>query len=281
MTAAPVKGGGIVELQWTPWPTSHKGPVIDYLANCNGPCETVDKTTLKWFKIDSVGLLDPSTTDGTWATDTLIANNNSWLVTIPPKIATGNYVLRHEILALHAANNAGGAQDYPFCVNLAITSSGTDNPAGVLGESLMSSTDPGVNFNLYAALSTYVIPGPALYSGAVSMAQSLPAKPTASGAGVYTVGAGGAPVASSAPVVSASIVTSAVSRSSSAPTTLATSVKTTSTTSAVKTTSSTPAATGAVVAKYGQCGGMGWTGGTVCAAGSTCVANGAYYSQCT
>ncbi|KAF4550831.1 Exoglucanase-like protein [Elsinoe fawcettii] len=33
-------------------------------------------------------------------------------------------------------------------------------------------------------------------------------------------------------------------------------------------------------AKYAQCGGIGWTGCTVCAAGSTCTANGAYYSQC-
>jgi len=37
---APINAGQTVELQWTPWPTSHHGPVIDYLANCNGPCET-------------------------------------------------------------------------------------------------------------------------------------------------------------------------------------------------------------------------------------------------
>ncbi|KAH8655049.1 RlpA-like double-psi beta-barrel-protein domain-containing protein-containing protein [Tricladium varicosporioides] len=35
-----------------------------------------------------------------------------------------------------------------------------------------------------------------------------------------------------------------------------------------------------LVAKYGQCGGKGWTKGTTCAAGSTCVAAGEYYSQC-
>jgi hypothetical protein len=27
-TSAPVKAGGIVELQWTAWPSSHHGPVI-------------------------------------------------------------------------------------------------------------------------------------------------------------------------------------------------------------------------------------------------------------
>lgn len=92
-THAPVKAGGTVQLQWTPWPVTHKGPVIDYLANCNGPCETVDKTTLEWFKIDQGGLISGSN-PGTWATDTLIANNNSWTVTIPSTIKAGNYVLR-------------------------------------------------------------------------------------------------------------------------------------------------------------------------------------------
>lgn len=36
--AAPVKGGDMIEVQWTPWPASHKGPVLDYLAKCDGPC---------------------------------------------------------------------------------------------------------------------------------------------------------------------------------------------------------------------------------------------------
>lgn len=35
---ASVNAGDIIEIQWTPWPESHKGPVLDYLANCNGPC---------------------------------------------------------------------------------------------------------------------------------------------------------------------------------------------------------------------------------------------------
>ncbi|TVY82836.1 Endoglucanase-4, partial [Lachnellula suecica] len=187
MIAAPVKAGQQVELEWTPWPTSHKGPIIDYLANCNGPCETVDKTTLKWFKIDAVGLIDKSITDGLWATDQLIANNNTWTVTIPPTIAPGNYVLRHEIIALHSAGSANGAQDYPQCVNLAITSPGTDKPAGVLATTFYTPTDPGILFDLYGSFTSYTIPGPALYTGAVSITQILPAAPTASASGVYTV----------------------------------------------------------------------------------------------
>ncbi|KAG4420482.1 hypothetical protein IFR04_006402 [Cadophora malorum] len=189
MAAAPVKAGGKIEYQWTPWPTSHKGPIIEYLANCNGPCETVDKTKLLWTKISATGLINPtSMTNGYWATDQMIANNNSWTSVIPANIATGNYVLRHEILALHAAGQANGAQDYPQCFNLAITGTGTDKlTSGVLGTALMKATDPGVLFDLYSAFTSYTIPGPALYSGAVTISQTLPAAPTATATGVYTV----------------------------------------------------------------------------------------------
>ncbi|KAI9815770.1 MAG: hypothetical protein M1827_002166 [Pycnora praestabilis] len=179
-THATVAAGSTVELQWTIWPSSHHGPVIDYLANCNGECETVDKTTLGFFKIDGVGLIDDSTLPGTWASDQLIANNNSWTVTIPSTIAPGNYVLRHEIIALHSAEDANGAQNYPQCINLQVTGNGTDDPAGTLGEALYSSTDPGILVNIYQTLSSYIVPGPALYSGAVNSTQTISASVTAS-----------------------------------------------------------------------------------------------------
>jgi Fungal cellulose binding domain len=55
-----------------------------------------------------------------------------------------------------------------------------------------------------------------------------------------------------------------------------------SSTTSVKTSTTTSSAisTGAAVAKYGQCGGIGYTGSTVCATGSTCTYSSAYYSQC-
>ncbi|KAL2006367.1 hypothetical protein VTN00DRAFT_10021 [Thermoascus crustaceus] len=170
--SAKVAAGGTVELQWTAWPESHKGPVIDYLAACDGDCSSVDKTALKFFKIDESGLIDGNGA-GTWASDTLIKNNNSWTVTIPSTIASGNYVLRHEIIALHSAGNKDGAQNYPQCINLEVTGSGTENPAGTLGTALYTDTDPGLLVNIYQGLSNYSIPGPALYSGNSDNAGSL------------------------------------------------------------------------------------------------------------
>ncbi|KAF4614378.1 hypothetical protein G7Y89_g15359 [Cudoniella acicularis] len=224
-TSATVKAGGTVEMQWTAWPSSHHGPVIDYLASCNGDCTTVDKTTLEFFKIDAVGLLDDTTVPGSWASDTLIANNNSWTVTIPTDIAPGNYVLRHEIIALHSAEEADGTQNYPQCFNLEVTGLGTATPSGTLGEALYTETDPGIEINIYQSLSTYVIPGPTLYSGAISMSQtSQPAATSIAPVGTVadpiatsaaeiatTSGAQSAVVSSSAAAGAASSVTSSPS----------------------------------------------------------------------
>jgi hypothetical protein len=169
---AVVAAGDKVFIRWNTWPESHHGPVIDYLASCgDAGCEKVDKASLKFFKIDEVGLIDGSAAPGTWGSDQLLANNNSWMVEIPPTIAPGFYVLRHEIIALHSANNADGAQAYPQCFNLQVTGGGTDSPAGTAGTALYGASDPGILVNIYQSLSTYAIPGPALYTGAVSIAQ--------------------------------------------------------------------------------------------------------------
>lgn len=187
--SAPVKAGGSVELQWTDWPTSHHGPVITYLANCNGDCSDVDKTTLKFFKIDQGGLIDDSDVPGTWATDKLISNNNSRTITIPSTIESGNYVLRHEIIALHSAGNKDGAQNYPQCLNLKVTGGGSDSPSGTLGTELYKDTDPGILVNIYTSLSSYTIPGPALYTGGASSGSAtVTSAPSATSAARGTIG---------------------------------------------------------------------------------------------
>jgi endoglucanase len=206
--------------------------VISYLADCGDDCTTVDKTTLEFFKIDAVGLVDDSTVPGTWGDDELIENNNSWMVEIPSSIAPGNYVLRHEIIALHSAGTEGGAQNYPQCFNLKVTGSGTDSPAGTLGTELYNLDDPGILVNIYSSLSTYVIPGPTLYSGATSIAQATSAI-TATGSA--TAGAGGA-----AATGSSAATTSAAAASTTAATTTTVAAQTAK--SAASTTPSAAAA---------------------------------------
>ncbi|KAL2108134.1 hypothetical protein VUR80DRAFT_4252 [Thermomyces stellatus] len=162
--AATVAAGGSVTLNWNTWPESHHGPVIDYIARCDPDCASVDKTTLSFAKIAEAGLIDGTTGPGTWASDELIADGNSWTVTIPENLAPGNYVLRHEIIALHSAGNENGAQAYPQCVNLEVTGSGSATPEGVPATEFYTPTDPGILFNLYQENLEYTIPGPALWT---------------------------------------------------------------------------------------------------------------------
>lgn len=289
---AQVKAGDSISITWNTWPESHKGPMIDYLAACNGPCESVDKETLEFFKIDEVGLIDNSAQNGFWGSDELIQNNNTWLVQIPSNIKAGNYVLRHETIALHSAGQTNGAQAYPQCFNLEITGDGTDVPAGTLGTKLYTPEDPGILINIYTTLTTYTIPGPTLIAGASSSVAQSSSAITATGTATAGSGSAAASTTASAASTTAAQTTAATTAAASSqktstavastPTTLATSTRaasTTTPTTAAATTSA--AATGVVNAQslYGQCGGSNFAGPTACAEG-TCKSQNPYYYQC-
>ncbi|KAI1190736.1 lytic polysaccharide monooxygenase [Nemania serpens] len=165
--AAPVAAGSALTLHWTSWAESHHGPILTYLAACDGDCVTADKTALKWFKIEERGQVAYGAgggTTGVWATDELIAAGGDWTVRIPATIRAGNYVLRHEILALHSAYDVGGAQFYPQCANVRVLRGGDVVPEGVLGTELYETDAPGVHYNIYndETEPVYRIPGPPL-----------------------------------------------------------------------------------------------------------------------
>ncbi|KAG9035458.1 hypothetical protein FS837_001922 [Tulasnella sp. UAMH 9824] len=54
----------------------------------------------------------------------------------------------------------------------------------------------------------------------------------------------------------------------------------TTTSSGLQTTTSSAPGGGTCIAKWGQCGGQGWTGATCCQSGSTCTYSNVMYSQC-
>ncbi|KAK9773446.1 putative Glycoside hydrolase [Seiridium cardinale] len=155
--------GDVLSLTWSTWPSdSHKGPVINYIAQCSGECTSATAGSLSWNKISENGY-----NSGTWATDILATNNYTSTLTIPSKLKAGNYVIRHEIIALHGASSDNGAQNYPQCINVQVGGSGTvSTPTGTAGTSLYTRTDPGILFDLYTTFTSYPIPGPTVWTGA-------------------------------------------------------------------------------------------------------------------
>lgn len=153
-----VPAGGKVEYLWNSWPLGHYGPVINYMAKCPGSCSTWKGDTGKpWFKISQ-----ETYANGEWAADKLAKNNASWAITIPKNLANGEYLLRHEIIALHGGANLGGAQFYPVCAQITVTGGGSATPSGLAFPGAYNATDPGILFNPYlgdAHNAAYVAPG--------------------------------------------------------------------------------------------------------------------------
>ncbi|KAF8158210.1 glycoside hydrolase family 61 protein I [Crassisporium funariophilum] len=142
-----------------PIDASHKGPILAYLAKV--PSATQSSVTgLQWFKIYHDGL-DSS---GSWAVDKLITNKGKVTFSIPSCIAAGQYLLRVELIALHAASSYPGAQIYMECAQINITGGGSTSPATVSFPGAYKGTDPGITVNIYSGAKSYTIPGPSVFS---------------------------------------------------------------------------------------------------------------------
>ncbi|CAG5156606.1 uncharacterized protein ALTATR162_LOCUS4403 [Alternaria atra] len=267
LLTAKVTAGGTVDFVWPDWP-HNVGPVLTYIASCNGDCAVVDKASLKWIKIDEAGF-----EDGSWAGQKLMDNDFTWTTTVPSTIAPGNYVFRNEIINLHDGATKNGAQLYPQCMNIAIIGEGTDVPEGVLGTELYRPDDAGLLFDPYADFVNYTPPGPPLYVPGVSGAA-----PTQSSSAVVSV-----PLTTlSAPVDSA--LPTSMPLTSIFPTTNTTAISTVVPTTLATRTRSAAIATGTAVSEtvplYGKCGGKSYSGSKTCVEGTVCKLYGKTYAQC-
>ncbi|KAI2465248.1 lytic polysaccharide monooxygenase [Annulohypoxylon bovei var. microspora] len=241
---------------------AHYGPVQVYMASV-GSSSTADGSTASWFKIfaDTWARSSASSSSGdddSWGTKDINACCGRMDVAIPADLAAGDYLLRAEALALHTAAQSGGAQFYVTCFQVAVTGGGGAKPAGVALPGAYEASDPGILVDIHAAMSTYVAPGPAVYSGGSTKSAGSPCLGCAS-----TCTAGG-----KAP-------STTTGSGGSTPTQVVT-----LTTTAAPPTSTSGAGSGCSVALYEQCGGSGFAGCSTCGSG-TCKKLNEYYSQCS
>lgn len=115
-----------------------------------------------WFKVAQTGRTG---TSDVWGATPLMTAGASYSYTIPKCLQAGSYIVRHEIIALHAAYTYPGAQFYPSCHQIKVTGSGTSTgPASkVAFPGAYVGTDPGITYDSYKA-TTYTPPGPAVYT---------------------------------------------------------------------------------------------------------------------
>jgi len=143
------------------WPHD-TGPMMTYMALCgNTTCDKFDAIGAKWFKINEDGRI-PGDKDGKWM-QSILFNGGKANATIPSSISPGDYLVRHEIIALHNAVNPGGAEFYPSCTQIRIGNN--SNPVVQPNQTVAlpgaySDTDPGILVNAYDSGAAYIFPGP-------------------------------------------------------------------------------------------------------------------------
>lgn len=227
---------------------SHYGPVMVYLSKVQNAA-TADGSS-DWFKVYQ----------NSWTSKGGVGDADDWGVKdmnkccgrvdvpIPDSLPDGDYLLRAEVIALHAQP----AQLYMTCYQIKLEGGASPSaslPAGVKFPGAYKASDPGIAANIHAKLSQYIAPGPAVIEGGTEV----------------TAGSGCTGKCETGCKAGAQPMTTL----DAAP--------------AAATGAPGGGLSGAAcqVAQWQQCGGTGYTGCTTCASGLTCSNNNPYYRQCT
>lgn len=158
------------------------GPVMSYMTPCQGSCTSFkpDSST-KWFKVDEKG---ESGDLGTPWFQAQLDTGAPAPLTIPAGIASGEYLIRTEIIALQLGQTVGGAEFYPNCIQVNVQNGGSTKASSISPTAQFPGaykpTDPGITVDVYTpANKAYAFPGPAVakVAGGSGSSGSGPAAP--------------------------------------------------------------------------------------------------------
>ncbi|KAH8668759.1 glycosyl hydrolase family 61-domain-containing protein [Xylariales sp. PMI_506] len=201
---------------------AHYGPVLVYMSSVSDASTAVGADGA-WFKIfqDTWASAGSSGSDDDWGTKDLNTCCGKMDVLIPEDLAPGDYLLRAEAIALHAAGSEGGAQMYMTCYQITVSGSGAATPDTVSIPGMYNATDPGILINIYQSMTTYDAPGPTVYSAGTtkSAGAACTACESTCSVGSTTASAGTAAAATSA--AAASVATTSASAAAATTTTAA------------------------------------------------------------
>ncbi|KPM42114.1 hypothetical protein AK830_g4409 [Neonectria ditissima] len=147
----------------------HPGPLAVYLSKAPDGTEASDYLgDGDWFKVYSLTTSDITDAGLQWATYVNNAGIHNFTFALPDSLASGNYLMRAEHIALHSAGSEGGAQFYMGCAQLKVEGSGSGTPTDTVKfPGAYDGTEPGILINLYyPAPTSYTAPGPAVWPNA-------------------------------------------------------------------------------------------------------------------
>ncbi|KAK7057704.1 glycosyl hydrolase family 61-domain-containing protein [Favolaschia claudopus] len=179
---------------YNPW-VHAMGFVFDYITSCNGDCSNFDATNAGWTKLAHAGidtsksisdglrstmkgkpeLYHPTSGPGLWAMAKLVQDGSKWTVNIPSSLKSGQYMIRHELSAVHNPKNSNptsGPQNYIACIQLNVKNGGGSSlPSGTQAKDLYSPNGAYANIDVNSPSfdpSKVEIPGPAVWDGVSS-----------------------------------------------------------------------------------------------------------------
>jgi len=172
--------GSVLKFAWNngdngPW-VHNTGPVMTYMASCGsaGCTNLNDPNSTEFFKISELG----RKADGTWTmADLNSALNATTSATIPSNLPDGDYIVRHELIAMQLAMTEGGVEFYPACLQIHLSGGSSTQSTAALpsGDNVVNfpgdyhDADPGLfDPNVYngETAAEYVFPGPPLVGAA-------------------------------------------------------------------------------------------------------------------
>ncbi|KAK6499951.1 hypothetical protein TWF481_010307 [Arthrobotrys musiformis] len=163
-TVAMARAGAYITFRWTRWQTNHIGPILTYLADCNGNCAMAIGSQLSWFKIDEAGY-----NGRLWATEVLQKQGKTYTIQLPKTLKDGQYLLRHEMVAFKNSFKDQAlpvTQLYPTCANIQIINgSGQVTPQAVPLQGYYQEGAPGLPVVDIQRGLKYPFPGPPLTPG--------------------------------------------------------------------------------------------------------------------
>ena len=167
-------GGSKLTFEFRDWPDasqpgsidiSHKGPCSVYMKKVDNAI-TDQAVGDGWFKIFEE---DYDSGAGKWCTEKLIPNDGHLSVNIPKDLASGYYLVRPELLALHQADKSpADPQFYVGCAQIFLTSDGNSSPRDTVSiPGYVHMTDPAMTYNIWQTPLKLPFPqfGPPTYTG--------------------------------------------------------------------------------------------------------------------